>query len=326
MLLSLCRNAPQESPAAIILFPFAGGNPNDFNSSAFTSLPLDVYTVQLPGRGQRLSEPNFESMETLIPSLVEAILPVLNCPFALLGYSMGALVAFELARALQQVHGKVASALFVIADEAPQTQKAFIDPSLPDEAFANELVKLGLSSPQVLQNKEMLDVALPSVKADMRIETDYIYKPSPKLTCPIIAICGTSDPWVGEQQMGPWAINTIGDFDLHMLSGAGHLFLDDKEHMTKVRGIIALWGRKTSLCTDFSKGEEEVRQVAAVEQSFPVRRIGGLWVKWDTKTNKPLSLPQNWDPAQATGVGAYLANVKDTLILQGHGDAVARYL
>ena len=60
-----------------------------------------MYPVQLPGRGSRVREAPLADVPTLVEEIIKALLPFLNCDFAFFGHSMGALIAFELSRALR---------------------------------------------------------------------------------------------------------------------------------------------------------------------------------------------------------------------------------
>ena len=80
---------------------------------------VEVCPVQLPGRGMRLNEPPFTKLETLIESLVPALRPFLDKPFAFLGHSMGSLISFELARALRHRFGEEPEGLFLAGRQSP---------------------------------------------------------------------------------------------------------------------------------------------------------------------------------------------------------------
>ena len=243
-------------------------------------------------------------------------MPFLDVPFAFLGYSMGALVAFEVARFLQERHHRAPQVLMVVADEAPQTQKAFIDTTLSDGQFIEELRKLNLSTADVLDNAEMLHMVLPSIKADMRIENEYDYNASPSLTCPIVAICGTLDKWCNERNMRPWSVNTRGTFEYNSVEGADHIFLADPTAVAQLRGVMSKWLRAT-VCPRLARGAEEKREVGRVQDTAEARMIGNVWVKWDRARDAPKRKPA--DPSKAEGgLGAYLEDVRERLLLFGY--------
>jgi medium-chain acyl-[acyl-carrier-protein] hydrolase len=110
----------QQAPAnkqvdlKMFCFPHAGGSALIFRQWAELLPPtVQVISVELPGRGSRLREPSFLSLPALVNELEEVILPLLDKPFVFFGHSMGAVIAFELTRALRRRHGLVPQALFV---------------------------------------------------------------------------------------------------------------------------------------------------------------------------------------------------------------------
>lgn len=232
----------------------------------------------------------------------------------------GALVAYEVTRHLEQQGLPKPRVVFVVADEAPQTQKAFIDTKLSDADFARELGNLGLTSKDVLESDEMLAVVLPQIRADMAIENDHVYQQEPRLTVPLVGVCGTADRWVDEQRMKPWAENTTGAFELTMIPKAGHIFLSEDSSMAQLRACVQRWCTTTDLIKRFARGEEEAKEVARVEREHPAKKIGNCWVKWDAKLGAPRRKPSVYNAQEAPGLGAWYADVKEQLILRGYGD------
>jgi medium-chain acyl-[acyl-carrier-protein] hydrolase len=93
----------------LFCFPYAGGTASIFRDWA-NHLPstIQVIPVDLPGRGRRFTEPPFIGYQALLEALAEAMPPLLDTPFAFFGHSMGAIIAFELARYLRREYGRVA--------------------------------------------------------------------------------------------------------------------------------------------------------------------------------------------------------------------------
>jgi len=95
-------------------FPYAGGSALVFRQWSDLLPPtVQVISVELPGRGARLQEPFFLSMPALVSALEEVILPELDKPFVFFGHSMGAMIAFELTRALRSRYSRERQAIFV---------------------------------------------------------------------------------------------------------------------------------------------------------------------------------------------------------------------
>src|SRR5215470_713075 len=109
------RYEPTPATVRLICLPHAGAGAASFARWLGLFRPdIGIVRVQLPGREDAAGEPALRRVD----EVVTALLPQLRRfdePIALYGHSMGALVAFELARELQSaVH------LFVSGRRAPQ--------------------------------------------------------------------------------------------------------------------------------------------------------------------------------------------------------------
>ena len=63
----------------LFCFHYAGGNAFVFRSWANQTLDnIDIYAIELPGHGTRLTEPAFDRMDPLVQALKTALLPYLS--------------------------------------------------------------------------------------------------------------------------------------------------------------------------------------------------------------------------------------------------------
>jgi medium-chain acyl-[acyl-carrier-protein] hydrolase len=206
--------------------PYAGGSPLIFGSWP-SALPenIEVCSIQLPGRGMRLSEPSFTKLEPLIESLTPALRPFLNKPFALFGHSMGGLICFELARALRLEFGVEPVGLFLAGRQAPpigDSTAARYD--LPGPEFIDQLRNLNGTPPEILEQPELMRLLVPLLRADFELCQTYVYKPGPPLDCPISVFGGSEDGEVSYEELESWRPYTTGAFALRMLPG-DHFFI-----------------------------------------------------------------------------------------------------
>src|SRR5712692_2211820 len=83
-----------------ITFPYAGSGASAYRRW-LTDLAhedwLDFVVVQLPGREKRISEPPYTEIGPLLGELEWVLSALVDLPYVLFGYSMGALLAYELA-------------------------------------------------------------------------------------------------------------------------------------------------------------------------------------------------------------------------------------
>jgi 4'-phosphopantetheinyl transferase len=170
-------------------------------------------------------------MGPLVEALALALRPHLDRPFAFFGHSLGALVAFELARRLRRNGGPQPVRLFVSGCPAPQarTREKSVH-SLPDAEFREELRRLKGTPAAVLDDDELMEVLLPTLRADFALCETYAFAPGPALTCPISALGGLADDTVSHQDLDAWREQAAGPFRLRMLPG-DHFFLQTAQQL-----------------------------------------------------------------------------------------------
>jgi len=164
-------------------------------------------------------------MSALVEAIEHVIAPYLDQPFAFYGHSMGAAVAFELARALQR-HGRpLPSTLYVSGARAPKFRLNWTPPPEPDEnQFLEQLRILNGIPPEVLQNSDAMKLALPALRADTALYRNYVYTAGDPLPVPIFAYSGCADPNVTREHADAWREQTSAHFALREFEG-GHFFI-----------------------------------------------------------------------------------------------------
>jgi len=219
-----------EAQLRLFCFPYAGGGASVFRGWAARLAPrVAVCPARLPGREARILEPPAERIEELVSGLVRALATVLDRPYALFGHSMGALVAFELARSLLREGQPGPRALLVAAARAPQLRRAPVGGPEPDEReLVEELERLGAPTEALENNEELRRLVLPALRADVALCRAYVYEPGPKLPCPLVVYAGRDDTRLTPEALEAWREQTAGEFRLRWFTG-GHLFLHTAE-------------------------------------------------------------------------------------------------
>ena len=218
------------SQVRLFCFPYAGGS-----ASAFTRWPyflpstVDVRPVQLPGRWNRMREASFTRFDDLLGALMQVLPPFFDRPFAFFGHSMGALLAFEVARSLQRKGLPEPLHLFVSGRRAPHLVDTDLPPAgLNDDEFIEELRELNGTPGEVLENPELMNLLLPTIRADFDICRTYEYVPGPPLTCPVTVFGGIDDVESAEDRLEQWDQHTIGPPMLFTFPG-DHFYLHSAE-------------------------------------------------------------------------------------------------
>ena len=228
------------STGALRLFtlPHAGGGTTQYRK--WTPPPnVALCPVCLPGREARARETPFDSMPALIEALASEIAPYTREPYALFGHSMGAGIAFELARELQRRGLPQPAALFVSSARAPQFRTG-LEPS-PDPSDEALLAQLGPIP------GEVLDSLLPTLRADTRLYRNYRYEPGEPLDVPLFIYGADDDPALPAALLEPWRDVTRGPAELRLFHGSHfYLFSDPAQFLPVFHRDLAQLASPTS--------------------------------------------------------------------------------
>ncbi len=167
-------------------------------------------------------------MSDLVSALADAVAPRLDVPYAIFGYSMGALVSFELARELRRRGAPHPTRLLLAARGSPRipSRRAPIH-HLDDDAFVRELLTWNGVPAEIAADREALAFFLPLLRADMTLCERYEYREEAPLEMPIAAFGGTKDPDAKPDEMTAWESETTGRCTVRIVEG-GHFFLREQ--------------------------------------------------------------------------------------------------
>jgi len=218
---------PKKHPALrLFCFCYAGGNALAYLPwQAEFGAQVEICAVQLPGRGARLNEAPFTSLPALVRVLAPIIAQRSEVPFAFFGHSLGALLAFEIARFCKLNYLPSPRHLFVSGCNAPQQRGAREGlHRLPDDVLIEKLRDYNGTPPEVLAHRELLELVLPTLRADFALVEDYVYRPGLQLTVPITVLAGRGDVHCPPEQVAAWRKETVDACQVHWFDG-DHFFI-----------------------------------------------------------------------------------------------------
>lgn len=211
----------------VICFPYAGVGPAAFRPWA-RALPRDVELciVHLPGREGRWREPVISHADGLTRPIAEALLPLLHTPYVFYGHSLGTLIGFEVARYLDRVHGTAPLHFVGGAHRAPHLPNPHPEiRHLGDDQFVTEINRRYGGIPQlVLENRELLELLLPALRADFSVYETYDHTAASPLRCPISMFGGSEDRYASAVELSEWSRHTSARFQHTTLPG-DHFFI-----------------------------------------------------------------------------------------------------
>jgi medium-chain acyl-[acyl-carrier-protein] hydrolase len=225
----VCHRPKPSARLRLVCFPHAGGTASSYRRWS-TTLPDDVEVdaVELPGRGTRFTEPLRTSVADVVQELVDALRPWLDRPFAFFGHSMGALLAFEVARALRRQNGPLPNRLCVSAAPAPDGfRRQLALARLSDDQLKEKLRALNGTPGAVLQEDELMGFMLPILRADLSLIDSHEYREEPPFAFPISAFGGIADREVRVEKLEGWRRQTTQAFSLRLFPG-DHFFVHQR--------------------------------------------------------------------------------------------------
>ncbi|XP_013381250.1 S-acyl fatty acid synthase thioesterase, medium chain-like isoform X2 [Lingula anatina] len=242
-----CRQKRPSAKYVLVCFPWAGGGSNWYGRWA-QLLPetIEVCAIRLPGRENRFQEPCYKDPDTYIQDVTAAVYKYVSAhgtALAIWGHSLGSYMGYEVAKQLQEKHGLDPVHLFFSGASAPHSEKRKLNQvktaGMSDEEFVENMRRLGGTPREILDDKEMMKLFLPSLRADFCILENYWssydktqVKP---FSCPISVFDGSEDR---PHDLEAWSDLSDGPFHKMMLKG-GHFYLIEEANTRTITEYIA---------------------------------------------------------------------------------------
>lgn len=210
----------------LICFPHAGGSASYFSPLAdVLGAGIEVLAVEYPGHAGRLSEPLVDDLHLLADAICRmGRITGADTPVFLLGHSMGATVAFEVAVRLEAA-GRPVGAVLVSSRECPASPTRELMSRLSDSRFKASLAAKGGFHPSLLGEPEFMEMVLPILRNDYRATEQYRHRVGGIIRAPIAAMSGSEDPDLADGAMLKWRDFTRGPFATKSFIG-GHFYID----------------------------------------------------------------------------------------------------
>ncbi|MFE0375249.1 thioesterase II family protein, partial [Streptomyces inhibens] len=173
-------------------------------------------------------------IETVCDQIAERIAAHRTGPFLLFGHSLGALIAFEVARRL----GDRPAHLIASGCAAPAlhpTPRMVEVAGLDGQSLTEAVALYGGMRPEIVADPELQEFILPDVRADFRMVAEYRYRPAAALPFGISLVNGVDDPMVRRDDLADWSRECAVAPEMHWSEG-GHFYFE--QHPEAVTDVI----------------------------------------------------------------------------------------
>lgn len=237
----LVRPAPGPRRLRLYCFSYAGGSAQAYRPwQEALDVSVEVCAIQLPGRGARMHEPMFTDMPALVQQLAFDMAAEPDLPFAFFGHSLGAVVAFELARYCRRHALRQPELLVASGCNAPHLRnlpQALHE--LDDEDLIAVLRDYNGTPREALEHRELMAIVLPVIRADFCLGCNYVYRDGPPLDIPIAVFAGRGDQHVSLAGVEGWARESVAGTSVDWFDG-DHFFIDAQRQavLGRLEGLL----------------------------------------------------------------------------------------
>lgn len=187
---------------------------------------IRVEPLELPGRGILLAEEVSRDYAELVQRLARGFSP--SGPYAFFGHSMGALLAYGLAREIVDAGRVGPISLLLSGSPAPACQdKARYAGRDDRKSLVEDLRRQGGTPDAVFENEELLGMTIGLLAADYSVCASFSYEAAEPLPLPIHTFGGRSDEILIPRILA-WYDEGAAGFTADWFEG-GHFFFRQEE-------------------------------------------------------------------------------------------------
>jgi len=215
----------------LFCFPYAGGSSNIYEKwRKFLSPYIELINIEYPGRGVRFKEPLLDNIDNLVNDVFNSVIKHIDVTtsYSFFGHSMGSIVAYELMHRLAKLDYADPVHIFFSGKLAPHIENEFTPiNNLSDVEFKEQIIKLGGTTKEALDNKDWTELFLPVLRADFKAVEEYIYlKPMLSFFCDFTILHGQDD-LLTLNRIEEWQHHTSGKCNFIQFPG-DHFFINEQ--------------------------------------------------------------------------------------------------
>jgi len=217
---------------------------------------LIVERIDYPGHGSRVGEDCLRSIESLVDFVWCTHIMGQEGPWAIVGHSMGAIVAYELARRAQRERQRPPVAVILAGAWPPDGYSEYAkrfwfgnaseDVLETDEALVAKMVAIGGVEPAAVAEQDLRDLLVPIWRADFAAELGYHHNTEPLLAAPLYVVASDQDETLPPEEARRWEVCAKG-VEVTEVHG-GHFFHRDGQSATDFVAYVGEVLRRDPFC------------------------------------------------------------------------------
>lgn len=215
----------------LFCIPHAGGSATNYIKwNRYFDDTIKLCPIEIAGRGRRFDETLISEMDLMVNDIYNTIKKEINSSeYAIFGHSMGSIIAFELYHKIKEQGMKEPVHIFFSARTSPDICKdKDIMHKLPYERFIKEIYKIGGTSVDIFENKELCNIFVPILRSDYKLIETYKYtEKNVLIDCDITILYGEQDQSIELEYLNEWQKHTRQKCIIKGFPG-GHFFINEK--------------------------------------------------------------------------------------------------
>ncbi|MED3804329.1 thioesterase domain-containing protein [Lysinibacillus xylanilyticus] len=180
----------------LIAFPYAGGSATIYQPlEKCLANEIELVSIELPGRGKRFLEQPLLSINEMVDEAFNWFCEIQPKKYALFGYSMGSILAYEFYyKLLQNGFSSPQHIFFAACEHIGKNRKSEGISVMTDSDFCCFLEEKNGTPEEVFENQELLELILPYVRGDFLALDTYKYNPRNfQIDCNVTVLSGRKD-------------------------------------------------------------------------------------------------------------------------------------
>ena len=221
----------------LFCFTYAGGSASFYDEIGEYLPGVSLVKPEYAGHGARRGEPFYDNFDEMAEDMLRVLRQSWNGgAYALLGYSMGAIVLAEVLRRINDCVGLPLPCRAFLAAHEPHTKAelAGFSPQDLDEWVKERTIRFGALPERIVQNRVFWRIYLPLFRADYALISKYRFEDlSLRTEVPLTAFYSETDTPLAEMQQ--WKRYFTGFCEFIRYEGS-HFFI--RRHQSEVAAVI----------------------------------------------------------------------------------------